>query len=138
MKYEVDNSMGIFLRLAGVVFAVGVVLGIVAPVYGAGSKLQLLLHLIIWVSELVGLASANGYLLKVVSKSEDGVVQYESRIPLVPVFMCRLVEMLYGLMRSKLLFSFTWWGVCLGVDVLFMFFLFFNKSKYYYESTEEE
>lgn len=86
---------------------------------------------------IFGLLSHLGYVKRQVSASEDGIVEYETIIPIVPLGFTRIAQCIYYVIRKPKI-SWVMLIILIGLDALYVAFLLWDKSNYYYESEMKE
>lgn len=137
MEYEVNKSLNIFMLLSKILFVLIIISNVFSPVYNVSSTVRNIIHFLVILFWIKGLLGCLGYLKKVVAREENGTIRYEVSVPFLPVFILRIIEALYGVLRKAISINLIWFGLCLFLDTVFLFVLLFNKSNYYYESIEE-
>lgn len=84
-----------------------------------------------------GMLAHMGYFKYEVGRSEDGNIQYESKIPIVQIGVLRIMQVGYGLLKLK---TTNWVPITILIvcDAIYIIFLLMDKGRYYYESECEE
>ena len=86
---------------------------------------------------IFGTISHHGYFLQQTSHNEDGVITYESRLPIVQIGLVRIFQIIYYLIR-KVKISWVVLLILIALDVIYIAFILLDKSNYYYETKEED
>lgn len=132
-----DGTFNIFIFIARVLLFPIAFLNLFAPVFSAPSMIKTFIHFLVLVFWFKGLAGLLGYCKKVVAREENGRIRYEITVPVLQVFVLRIIEFFYGALRSSFSINIVWFLSCLALDVVYLLVLLFAKSNYYYESVEE-
>lgn len=123
------------LKVSRIFYLVIFVCNIVLPLQGEIFKVSIfnVVMIILWTYTLF---SHLGYFLKQVSENEDGEVEYENCIPIVKLGIVRIAEAGYFAMFKKGIVDWRIYAVLIGIDIVYIAFLLFDKANYYYESEE--
>lgn len=136
MIYEDNKSLRFMMRMSVVLFIVTLICNIVLPVFGRFLHPDVF-NIVIEVCWTYGMLSSLGYFKKPVLK-EGKRVEYETTIPVVPIGMIRVIQLVYHLFLKKSSLSVGLFIALVVIDVIYVFILLLDKSSYYYESVERE
>lgn len=131
-------SVPIFLIMSEAVFFLIIVANVFLPLLqGKQSGLCIANLLVIgfWTYAFLGNI---GIVKHIVSQDEDGNIEYDTIVPVIPVTIIRLVELGYFMLFKRINFEYKHFMILVILDVLFILFSYIYKGGYYYESRAEE
>lgn len=135
MRYT--NSIMVFVRIATIWYFVIVALNLIVPLLDGKSlnvNLFSVLMIVIWT---VAILSANGFIKRVASKSDESIV-YDTILPIMPATIVRIVEFGWMFFRHHATFKPKVFFIEVVFDVIFIVILLLDKTHYYYEAVVEE
>lgn len=132
------HPVQIFLQLSKIVFALLVVLNLFMTVNSKnviGLNPFNLIDICIWV---YGYLSSLGYFKSIVNEDEDGVIEYETKVPFLACGILRIIEGGYYWFFSSANLNIKYFIILVVTDLLYTILLLIDKSSYYYMSMEDE
>lgn len=132
------GTVPIFLRLAQIIFVVLVIINFVLPLRSdrsAGFNVFNFIIVILWVYALL---SSLGFVKKIAKQDEDGVIEYDTTIPIAPVGIFRAVEFGYYMLFKHNVFLYKDFIILVILDITYLILLLIDKSSYCYESCPGE
>lgn len=123
------------LKISKIFYLVIFICNVVFPLKGKVLNISFfnLVIIILWTYALL---SHLGYFLKQVSENEDGVIEYENSIPMVKLAVVRIAEAGYYALFRRDIINWRIYVILVGIDIIYVVFLLFDKGNYYYESEE--
>lgn len=131
------KSIMLFTKIATVVYAISCIINLFLPVLKLKTvNLNVFTFLIIGVWG-VAILSCHGIFKKVVAHV-DGVITYNTIIPVFPITIIRIVELGWIFIKHRSDFKGVNFLIAIAFDVVLIVILLLDKSHYYYEAVESE
>lgn len=132
------GTVPVFLRLAQIIFVVLVIINFVLPLrsdHSAGFNVFNFIIIVLWVYALL---SSLGFVKKIAKQDEDGIIEYDTTIPIAPVGIVRAIEFGYYMLLKHNVFLYKNFIILVILDITYLILLLIDKSSYCYESCPGE
>lgn len=138
MNKKRNNTLQIFLLFSKILILVEIFANLVLSV-NTEKKLGLgIFSVLIVIFWLYGFLGSLGYLKKTVSEDEDGVIVFDTPIPIIQIGILRILQFGYFMWRKRTVFNYRVFIVLIAIDVVYLIALLLDKGSYYYMSISEE
>ena len=132
------KSIPILLLISFIIFGCIAVANAILSIAGKSIVKPCFINWIILCIWVYGLLASLGFVKKYLSENEDGVIEYDTPIPFLPVGILRILEYMYYAWLRRMTINYKVFALLIALDVMYTIILLLDKSNNYYVSEEED